>query len=323
MIITRTPLRVSFCGGGTDLRAYYQFGYGAVLSTTIDKYIYVIVNKSPENFRICYSRIENIRNVKEIKHNLIREALRMCNIKDKLHISIVSDVPEGSGLGSSSSLAVGILNALYAYKGEKLDKKRLAENACKLEIDILNEPIGKQDQYAAAFGGLNFITFHKDESVKIERVKIEEKKRKILENSLLLFYTGIKRKSSIILKEQRDLTLRDEKKRKILDKMRKQAFELKMYLENGDIDMVGNLLKEGWKYKKQMAGKITNPIIEAYYKKAIKAGALGGKILGAGGGGFLLFFVKKEKQEYVKRCLDLKEMPFKFEREGSKIIYMN
>jgi D-glycero-alpha-D-manno-heptose-7-phosphate kinase len=323
MIIARTPFRVSFCGGGSDLKAYYKFGMGAVLSTTINKYIYVALNSNPDNFfRISHSTTENARKVDEIKHSLIREAVKMANIGRSMQISIISDVPEGTGLGSSSSLAVGLLNALHSYKNEAVTKNQLAEKACELEIEILKEPIGKQDQYAAAFGGLNLITFHKDERVEVEPIKLKDSVKKELEDNLLMFYTGITRKASSILKEQKESTLKDRKKREILDKMRDQTFELKKHLENGDIDMLGEMLRQAWEYKKCMAGRITNPVIENYYQRALNAGAAGGKILGAGGGGFLLFYVKKEKQGNVRKALSgLKEMPFKFESEGTKVIY--
>lgn len=325
MIISKTPMRMSFAGGGSDLRAYYQNGRGVVVSTAIDKFIYITVNKRfTDHIRVAYSKIEYVEKVDEIEHNLVREALKSVGIDRGIDIVYMSDMlpaHEGSGLGASSSLIVGTLNALHAFKGEHVSAETLAKEACKIEIDILGNPIGKQDQYAAAYGGFNHIQFNSDESVFINPIILNKGIREELNRKLLLFYTGLKTRSDILLTEQKNRT---EENLETLDKMVELADELKKAIEKGDLMEFGNILHMGWEYKQKLASKITNPILNSYYEKARKAGAIGGKILGSGGGGFFLFYCDEEKQDRVRKALsDLKETTFKFEPQGSRIIYVS
>ena len=326
MIISKTPFRMSFVGGGSDLKTYYQNGYGSVVSTAINKYIYITVNKRFTNkIRVGYSKIEEVKNIEDIKHNLVREALKLLGITnggiDIVYMSDLLPAQEGSGLGGSSSLIVGTLNALHAYKGENVSAETLAREACKIEIEILGHPIGKQDQYAAAYGGFNHIKFNADESVFVNPVIFKKEVIEELNNRLLLFYTGINTRSDTILTEQRRKT---KDNLNILDKMVGLSEELLEELKSGNIKRFGEILHKGWVYKQKLASNITNPIINSYYEKAKEAGAIGGKILGSGGGGFLLFYCEEKNQNNVREALsNLKELSFKFEPEGSKIIYVN
>lgn len=321
MIVSRTPLRVSFFGGGTDFKDYYAKDYGCVLSTTINKYIYVMVNRRFDNkIQLNYRMTEIVDNVDQILHPTIREAMRFANAGDSIELSNMADVhAQGTGLGSSSSFLVGMLNALYGYQGKQAGPEKLAQDACRIEIDVLGEPIGKQDQYAAAYGGLNFIRFNKDDSVKIERVRVPDGKKEELQSNLLFFYTGLTRKSSQVLKGQKQNI---EQKREMLDKMRGIAEKMKGELEKGKLDSFGKVLDESWHAKRSLSEGISNNVIDAHYEKALEAGAEGGKILGAGGGGFLMFYCKKEKQGAVRSALsNLREMKFRFAEKGSEIVY--
>ena len=325
MIISRTPMRISFAGGGSDLAVYYKSGYGSVVSTAIDKYIYITVNKKFDDLiRVSYSKAEMVKSVDEVEHNIIREALRMVGIEKGVEVVYMGDIPLGSagiGLGSSSSLAVGVLNALYAYKGQHVSAEHLAQKACEIEINILGQPIGKQDQYAASYGGFNYIRFNKDENVFVDPIICERKTKEKLNKKLLLFYTGIERISSHILEEQQGNI---DNNNKFLDEMVKLSDILRKSIINNGSNLVGKLLHQGWEFKKQLATKITNSVIDDYYGKALSAGAVGGKISGAGGGGFLLFYCEEKYQDKVRDALsDLKEIPFRFEPQGSKIIYVS
>jgi len=326
MIISKTPFRMSFAGGGSDLKTYYQHGYGSVVSTTINKYIYITVNKRfTDSIRVGYSKIEEVKNIEDIKHNLVREALKLLGITnggiDIVYMSDLLPAHEGSGLGGSSSLIVGTLNALHAYKGENVSAETLAKEACKIEIEILGHPIGKQDQYAAAYGGFNHIKFNADESVFVNPVIFKKEVIDELNNRLLMFYTGINTRSDTILTEQKSKT---KNNLNILNKMVELSEELLEELKSGNIKRFGEILHKGWVYKQKLASNITNPIINSYYEKAKEAGAIGGKILGSGGGGFLLFYCEVKNQNNVREALsNLKELSFKFEPEGSKIIYVN
>lgn len=325
MIISKTPLRMSFAGGGSDIRAYYQHGYGSVLSTTIDKFVYITVNKRfNDPIRVGYSKIEYVENVEDIEHHLVREALKLVGVSKGIEVIYMSDMlpaHEGSGLGASSSILVGTLHALHAFKGEFVSAETLAQEACKIEIDILGNPIGKQDQYAAAYGGFNFIQFNADESVLVDPLVFKKEIKEELNNNLLLFFTGMTTRSDTVLTEQ---TRKTKDNLHILDKMVELADELRDALRNNDLTGFGNILHKGWVYKQQLASNITNSVINSYYEKARKAGAIGGKILGSGGGGFLLFYCEEKHQDKVREALkDLKETSFKFEQQGSKIIYVN
>ena len=325
MIISRTPLRMSFVGGGSDISAYYQHGYGTVISTAINKYVYITVNRRfTDNIRVAYSKIEYVNNVDEIEHNLVREALKLVGIKKGLEIAYMSDLlpaHEGSGLGASSSIVVGTLHALHALKGEYVSAEKLAQEACKVEIDILGHPIGKQDQYAAAYGGFNHMRFNADETVTVDPIIFKKEIKEKLNKNLIMFYLGKQVTSGDILTEQ---TKKTKEKLNIYDKMVGQVQELKDALRNNDLTKFGETLHDGWMYKQQLASKISNPLINSYYEKARTAGAIGGKILGSGGGGFLLFYCEEKKQDSVRKALhDLKETPFAFEASGSKIIYVS
>ena len=324
MIISRTPFRVSFVGGGTDLPDFYRFKPGAVVSTAIDKYMYITVNKRfDDTIRVSYSKTEIVNRVAEIKHPIVREALKLVAITKAIEIVSIADVPAGTGLGSSSSFTVGLLNALYAYRGVLKSAEELAREACHIEIDILGEPIGKQDQYIAAYGGLRHIQFNPDETVFIEMVMCPKGYKGELSRNLMLFYTGDCRQANSILKEQKANTEQPDK-RKILTQMRDLALEMKHCLVNNSaLDTFGGLLHQGWMLKRGLVSSISNTQIDEYYDRALAAGALGGKIVGAGGGGFLLLCCPLEKQEKVQEALSrLVPMAFSFEPEGSKIIYV-
>ncbi|OGL39563.1 MAG: GHMP kinase [Candidatus Schekmanbacteria bacterium RIFCSPHIGHO2_02_FULL_38_11] len=322
MIISQTPLRISFAGGGTDFKDYYKnFDGGVVISTAIDKYVYVIIKKRfDKNIRIGYSITELVDEVDSIKHDLVREGLKRAKISGGVEISTMADIPStGSGLGSSSSVTVGLLNAMYAFQGIQKTSEELAKEACEIEIDILKKPIGKQDQYIAAYGSLREIHFKKDGKVKVDEIKIPEEVKEKLNRNLLLFYTGEKRDSSTVLLEQKNNI---NTFFNTLNEMKAMVPEFKKALQKGEIDEFGRLLHSTWEYKKSLASKITNSHIDKLYEKAIDAGALGGKIAGAGGGGFLLLYCPYKKQDKVKSSLTgLKELKFGFERDGSKIIF--
>lgn len=322
MIISRTPFRISFAGGGTDLKEYYSHGYGAVTSVTIDKYIYITVNKRfDDSIRLSYSKTEIVDDVEDIQHNIVRECLKLTGIDKGIEITSIADIPSGTGLGSSSSFTVGLLNALYTYKGEQKSSDFLAAKACEIEIGTLKEPIGKQDQYAAAFGGVNYFRFQSDETVLHEPVYLDPHALKLLNKKLLLFYTGMTRSASEILSGQKQET---PHKLSFLQKMRDQADELKNALQTEGINRrFGEILHEGWLNKKQLTKMISSSLIDEYYYKAREAGAVGGKILGAGGGGFLLFYCDEENQQSVRQALqELREIDFSISKHGSRIIHL-
>jgi len=313
MIISRTPLRISFVGGGTDLPAFYRHDKGAVVSATIDKYIYITVNKRFDNsIRASYSVTEIVTEVDQLKHELIREAVKMAGLGGGLEITSIGDVPAGTGLGSSSSYTVGLLNALYAYQGVLLPPDMLAKKACQIEIDICGKPIGKQDQYAAAFGGLNYIEFYKD------RVTVCPVPNMKMVGNCLLFYLGGVRSADEILEDQRGRLVEKEAAYR---KMAVLAAQMDVFLRNG-VDKTGMFLHQNWELKKTLSPLISNPRIDEYYERARKAGAEGGKVSGAGGGGFLLLYAPKNRHSAIKETLsDLKHIPFRFESRGSTIIY--
>ncbi len=324
MIISRTPLRISFVGGGSDLSSFYKNEPGAVVSTAIKKYIYIAVNPSfDDSITVRYSKEERVWNVDELEHNLIREALRLTGVTHGVDISSSADVPsKGSGLGSSSSYAVGALHALYAFKGQYVSSEKLAEEACKIEIEMLQKPIGKQDQYIAAYGGLRYLQFNPDESVYTDYIICDPKAKQSLEKKLMLFYTGITRSTDDILARQNNNLLGDGKKRDIMSQMVKLAHEMRRSLEKNRFTAFGELLHENWQLKKQMSDSITSEKIDRWYALARRHGAIGGKLLGAGGGGYLLFYVPEDKQSKLIAGLpDLRYCPVKFESQGSKIIY--
>jgi len=324
IVVTRTPLRVSFAGGGTDLADFYERDYGAVLSTTIDKYIFVTVKRHHELFnepiRINYSSTELVDTLDHIKNNIAREALRLLKIDPPIYISTVGDVPASTGLASSSSFAVGLLNALHAYRGERVSPGQLAEEATRIEIDVLKEPIGKQDQYAAAFGGLNFFRFNPGGAVTVEPVRVGNRFLEDLFDHILMFWTGVQRDASSVLTEQRR-NIPD--KMATLKTMRDHAHQLLDLAGTRKFDPVafGRILDESWQLKRQLASTMSTREIDRYYDLARKAGAEGGKICGAGNGGFLLFIVQPGKQTAVRQALaSLREVPIRFEVHGSRVL---
>jgi len=321
MIISQTPLRVSFAGGGTDLSSFYSIEEGCVISSAIDKYVFVIVKERfDDKIYINYSRKEIVDSVDDIQHYLVREAMKKAGIEKGVEITTLADIPsEGSGLGSSSSITVGLLNAFYHYVGDPQPAEVLARQACEIEIDVCGKPIGKQDQYIAAYGGVRFFRFKPDGEVEVEKIVLENEAKRRFGSNLLLFYTGKTRKSEAILSDQRRNTVR---KLEILRQMKQQAAQIREHLLNNGLDRVGEVLREGWELKKQLASGISDPDIDAMYQKALDAGALGGKISGAGGGGFLLLYVPREKQNRVREALkDYREFPFFLEKHGSRIIF--
>jgi len=324
MIISRTPFRISFVGGGTDLRSFYAHEPGQVLSTTIDKYLYVIARRQiglvEFKYRINYSSVEFCRTIDEIQHPIVREALRLYEVDFPVEISTFADIPAYTGLGSSSAFAVGLVHALSALQGKYITKAVMAQLAARIEVDILGRSIGKQDHYASAYGNFNVFTFQADEGVVVEPVFYRPEVREALEKHFMLFYTGLKRDASEILRAQQQST---GGKMEVLRKMKEQVVPLREILSTGqNLHEFGKILHEGWLLKRGITKDISCQNIDRWYEAARKAGALGGKILGAGGGGFLLFFVEPQNQEAVIRALpQLYRVPFRFDQGGSRITY--
>lgn len=320
MIITKTPLRVSFTGGGTDLPEYYTKNGGAVVSCGINKYIYITVNKKfDDKIRASYSRTEIVDEVKDLHHELIRECMKLVGIKGGIEITSIADIPSGTGLGSSSAFTVGLLNALHTYNGYTPSAEELARQACEVEISILKHPIGKQDQYAAAYGGTNYFKFNQDGTVERRRIYLDDSDARLMRQKLLLLYTGLTRDANTILTEQKQNTA---SKLETLDFMKNQAGEMYRELtENGFTEHFGKMLHEGWLRKQQLASAISNGPINDFYQKAIEAGAVGGKLLGAGGGGFLLFYCDEDKQGAVEKETGLQRTYFHPSLRGSRVIF--
>jgi D-glycero-alpha-D-manno-heptose-7-phosphate kinase len=325
LVVTATPVRISFAGGGSDFGEYYRLGYGAVLSTTIDKFIYVMVKRHGalfgENFRLNYYDSEHVQDLDNIKNDIIRECLRLVPLDPPLYISTIGDMPAFSGLGSSSSFAVGLIGALHAMRGERTPAVRIFEEAASVELEVLKRPMGKQDHAAAAFGGLNYIRFHPDDSVSIRPVNLTPERITHLFSHFQFFWTGMKRDSSDILREQRDNS--GEKLVPHLTAMRHQALELCDILGRPSLDMhaFGALLDRGWQLKRNLASSITTSEIDRWYETGLAAGALGGKLSGAGGGGFLLFVTPPERQMQVREALsDLEPIPIAFEPTGTRLL---
>ncbi|GAB5556239.1 MAG: GHMP kinase [Schleiferiaceae bacterium] len=323
MIITKTPFRISFVGGGSDLEAFYAQHTGAVLSTSINKYMYISSHKffDKSKIRTKYSQTETVDTVDELKHPILRTVLNHFDIKGGIEVSSIADVPSGTGMGSSSSFTVGVLHNLSAATNQYYSKDRLASEACKVEIDILKEPIGKQDQYAAAFGGLNTIEFLSNGHTRVTPVQMDPTAYSQLQDNLLMFYVGNQRKASDILAEQKKNTSQEDKFT-ALKKMVGLVYDLKDSFVNGRIDDMGAILHENWLLKQALASGITNPQISEIYETGLANGATGGKLLGAGGGGFMLFYCPKEKQNQLRNALShLQHFDFTFEQDGSKLIY--
>jgi D-glycero-alpha-D-manno-heptose-7-phosphate kinase len=324
MIISKTPLRMSFAGGGSDLPAFYQRFGGAVVSTAIDKYVYVNVNKKFDNgIRIGYSKNEEVGKVSDIAHPIVRKTFEYLGLEGGVEITTIADIPSGgTGLGSSSSFAVGILNALYAYMGKYVSFEKLAQEASHIEIELCKEPIGKQDQYAAAYGGFNFIEFRPDNSVFLEPIIMEKKIRDEIQSRLLLFYTGKTRSASDLLQKQSQAIMSDQNKMKAMHHIASQARELAKELRNNNPHALGEILHEGWLLKRSLLNEISGSEIDYWYELAINAGAIGGKILGAGGGGFLMLYVPEDNQSKVIKALSMiRQVNIKFDQHGSQIIF--
>ncbi len=327
VVVTRTPLRVSFAGGGTDLAAFYERDYGAVFSTAITSYIYVTVKRhSPlfnEPIRLNYSQSEQVNEIDEIENHIARECLRFLEIDPPIYISTVGDHPASSGLGGSSSFAVGLLHALHTFRAERVSAGQLAEEASHIEIDILGWPIGKQDQYAAAFGGMNLFVFQPGGAVTLQPERMSTQAARNLFDSMLMFWTGHQRDSMAVLEEQRERTVEAEPH---LQQMRAHAHALHELFQqpNGkpiDARMFGQTLDESWRLKRELASTITNPKIDDWYEAGLRAGAYGGKLCGAGGGGCLLFVVDPARQDDVRNALpELMEVPFDYEAHGSRVL---
>lgn len=324
MIISRTPFRISFAGGGTDLRSFYSNEPGQVLSASIDKYLYVVLRRQiglvEFKYRINYSKVEFCRSIDEIEHPIVREAFRLYDVDFPVEVTTFADIPANTGLGSSSAFAVGLVHALSALQGRHVTKSDISSSAAKIEVDILGRSMGKQDHYASAYGNLNVLTFNADETVFVEPVFYRPEVRADLEQHLMLFYTGLKRDASEVLAVQRRCTL---DKMNVLRAMKNQVPGFRDILSGAlGLEEFGRLLHEGWLLKRSITPEISCKQIDTWYERAIAAGAIGGKLLGAGGGGFLLFYVEPCKQEAVALALsDLYRVRFAFDSAGSRITY--
>lgn len=318
MTISKTPFRVSFVGGGTDFKDYYRRYGGSVISTTINQYIYVIVNKSfYGDIRIDQQGIkERCLKPEQVQHPIIRECLKMTGV-DNVEITVATNTPPGSGMGGSSTFTVGLLNALYTYRDTKPSRSTLAEKACEIEIEILKKPNGKQDQYAAAYGGLNYIEFNPDDTVNIRLIPITFDFKHSLEARCMLFYTGVSRESTSVLAEQNQNTVRNHQ---ILGEIRDLVDDFRLCISNNTPKYIGTIIRDDWQLKKKLASRITNTKIDNYCDIAMGSGASGLKILGAGGGGFLLVYAEPEYQNSIRNALSLREIEFKMEPEGSVIL---
>lgn len=317
---------MSFVGGGSDLPVFYRRFGGAVVSTAINQFVYITVNqKFDEKIRVSYSRTEEARTVDRIKHPLVREAMKLLKIDGGMEITSVADIPgKGSGLGSSSSFTVGLLHALHAYAERYASAEQLASEACEIEIGRCGEPIGKQDQYAAAYGGLNYIRFNEDDSVSVEPILCKRETLRTIQEHILVFYTGITRSASEVLKHQQSAVASEKKKQSVMRKMVALAEQMKSELQRNRAGAFGEIIHEGWLLKKSLTGGISTDAIDGWYAKARKAGAIGGKLLGAGAGGFLMFHAPPDRHEAIASALKgLRRMSFKFEPQGSRIIFVH
>ena len=325
MILSRAPTRITLGGGGTDLESYYSKYGGFLIAGAINKYCTILASpRFYTDIRLSYSKTEIRNNVSEIEHRIFRAALQLTDINDSIELHSTADVPAGCGLGTSSSFTAALLNALHAYKRQFITQRQVAEEACHIEIDILGEPIGKQDQYIAAFGGLTCLTFEKNGDVIIEPLRVAAEIHDQLENNLILFFTGTERSASQILRDQDTKSKKNNRAMvENLHHIKEIGLETRKYLENGQVDMLGELFHAHWETKKKRSSAISSPIIDECYETAMKNGALGGKLIGAGGGGFLMFYCKNgEKHKVIESIqkMGLKWERFHFDFDGAKIL---
>lgn len=324
MIIARSPLRISLGGGGTDLPSYYENHEGFLISAAIDKYVYITLHQTFEQeILLKYSKFEKVKSVNDIQHPIIRESLKMLEIKStNMEICSMADIPAGTGLGSSSSFTTALLRALHAMKGNIVSTRTLAEEACEIEMHRLHEPIGKQDQYIAAYGGITCMNFHKDGYVWVDPLEISKETLYNLEDNLCLYFTGFSRSAGGILAEQDKKSKEMDKEMiKNLDFVKDLGYQSKKAFETGNLDTFADIMNVHWEYKKKRSGGMSNPQIDEWYNLAMKNGALGGKMIGAGGGGFLMFYANdKIKLRKAMSTTPMTEVRFRFEKEGSKIL---
>lgn len=314
---------MSFAGGGSDLPSYYREKGGAVLSTSIDKYMYVTVNKKfDDDIRLSYSITENESSIQQIKHPIVRNALEVLDIQGGIEITSISDISsKGSGLGSSSSYTVALLHALFEYQGKFVSKNELGRLSSHIEIDLCGDKIGKQDQYAAAFGGLNLIEFNQDDSVIVSPINCKPETVVKMEESIIVFFTGRTRSASALLRNQSD-NMKQASKKALMSEMVSLVYDMKDLLENDQIELLGEVLDKNWRLKCQMAKGISDPEIDEWYNKGLRAGAKGGKLLGAGNGGFMMFFAPKENHIDITRAMKgLQRVPFSFDQSGSRVVF--
>lgn len=325
MIIVRSPLRISLGGGGTDLPSYYEENEGFLLTAAINKFVYITMHENfMDEILVKYSKTENVRDVNDIRHPIFRECIKMLGLQDEsFEIQSMADIPAGTGLGSSSSFTTALLKCLHEYKGELVGIEELAREACEIEMVRLKEPIGKQDQYIAAYGGIRAMWFHKDGSVTVEPVNMSRETLYNLEDNLVLYFTGFERSASQILKEQDDRTkASDSDMKSNLDMVKQMGLDTKQVFEKGDLRAFADIMNHHWEIKKKRSGQMSNPRIDEWYEYAMKHGALGGKLIGAGGGGFLMFYAEdKVGLREAMKSTGMKEVRFRFEKQGTRLVY--
>lgn len=325
MIIVRSPLRISLGGGGTDLPSYYEENEGFLLTAAINKFVYITMHENfMDEILVKYSKTENVRDVNDIRHPIFRECIKMLGLQDEsFEIQSMADIPAGTGLGSSSSFTTALLKCLHEYKGELVGTEELAREACEIEMVRLKEPIGKQDQYIAAYGGIRAMWFHKDGSVTVEPVNMSRETLYNLEDNLVLYFTGFERSASRILKEQDDRTkASDSDMKSNLDMVKQMGLDTKQVFEKGDLRAFADIMNHHWEIKKKRSGQMSNPRIDEWYEYAMKHGALGGKLIGAGGGGFLMFYAEdKVGLREAMKSTGMKEVRFRFEKQGTRLVY--
>lgn len=325
MLIVRSPLRISLGGGGTDLPSYYEENEGFLISAAINKFVYLTMHENfVDEIWIKYSQNEKVRDVNDINHPIFRESIKLLGLENaSFEIQSIADIPAGTGLGSSSSFTTCLLKCLHEYKGELVTAEQLAQEACRIEMDILKEPIGKQDQYIAAYGGIRAMWFRKDGTVDVEPLNISKDTFYNLEDNLILYFTGFERSASQILKEQDDKTkASDNDMKSNLDQVKQMGYDSKNAFERGDLHKFADIMRHHWEIKKKRSGQMSNANIDEWYEYAMKNGALGGKLIGAGGGGFLMFYSEdKVRLRNAMEKTSLREVRFRFEKQGTRLVY--